>query len=284
MQNYLNAPAEIIEINIKNSEKKTNLPMSKLILLGLVAGAFIAFGGAASSTAVHSITDVGLARTLAGAIFPVGLMMIVFMGGELFTGDCLIFMSVLDKRVSWRKMLTNLLIVYISNFVGALLIDVLLVYSGNLDYTGGLMGAYTIKVALGKIMIAPGQAVVSGILCNVLVCIAVLFAGAANDVTGKIWAIFFPIWSFVVCGFEHCVANMFYIPMGIMAAQNPEYVAVAQSTYGLTSSEIGKLTMINSLGNFIPVTIGNMIGGMLLVGLPLYLAHKKKKNKELLQK
>ena len=133
MENHFNAPAEAVEQNIKACHNKANLPLGKMILLGIMAGAFIAIGGATSNTAVHNIDNVGLARVLAGAIFPVGLMMIVFVGGELFTGNGLIIMCVLDKRATWKQLVRNLVIVYFSNLIGALLIDCLILLCGNLD-------------------------------------------------------------------------------------------------------------------------------------------------------
>ena len=276
MGNLMNTPAEIIEANVKSGEGKGNLPLGKMILMGMLAGAFIAIGGAASNTAAHAIENVGVARTVAGAIFGVGLMLVVFMGAELFTGNCLMITSVMDKKITWAKAIRNLVVVYFSNLLGALIFDALLVYSGNLNYTSGLLGAYTIKVAIGKIALSPVQCITSGILCNILVCFAVLMAVAAKDIVGKIWAIFFPIWAFVICGFEHCVANMFYIPAGMMAKANPVYVEKAIEAYGLTMEQIDGLTVMNSLVNFIPVTIGNIIGGIIFVGLPMYLIHRKK--------
>ena len=276
MGNLMNSPAEIVEANVKSGEGKGNLPLGRMILMGIMAGAFIAIGGATSSTAAHAIENVGVARAVAGAIFPVGLMLVVFMGAELFTGNCLMVTSVMDKKITWAQAIRNLVVVYFSNLIGALIVDVLLVYSGNLNYTGGLLGAYTIKVAVGKVAITPIQGITSGILCNVLVCFAVLMAVAAKDIAGKVWAIFFPIWAFVIGGFEHCVANMFYIPAGMMAAGNPDYVAKAIDAYGLTMEQIEGLTVVGSLANFIPVTIGNIIGGMLFVGVPMYLIHRKR--------
>ena len=276
MNNHFNTPAETIELNMKACENKTVLPLGKMILLGIMAGAFIALGGAASSTAAHAIENVGLARAMAGVIFPVGLMLIVFLGGELFTGNCLIVMDVFAKRTTWKRLLYNLVVVYFSNLIGALIIDTLLVFSGNLNYSGGLLGAYTIKVAVGKLAVTPVQAITSGILCNLLVCLAVLMATCAKDIVGKVWAIFFPICAFVIGGFEHCVANMFYIPAGMMAAANPDYAAMAQQVYGITAEQLAGLTVLGSLQNFIPVTIGNILGGMVFTGLPLYLIYKKK--------
>lgn len=276
MGNNYNTPAEIMELNMKGAEGKASLPLCKMILLGILAGAFIAIGGAASSTASHGISDVGLARTVSGLIFPVGLIMTVLLGAELFTGNCLMVMSALDKRIRWSALLRNLIVVYFSNFAGALIVDVLLLLSGNLNYSGGLLGAYTIKIAVAKTAIPPVQAIASGILCNILVCIAVLLAAAAKDVTGKIMGIFFPICAFVICGFEHCVANMFYIPMGMMAAGNPDYVAAAKEAYGLTAEQIAGLNIGGLTQNLIPVTIGNMVGGMLCVGVILYVIYRKK--------
>lgn len=275
MSNHFNAPADVIEVNMKAGEGKAGLPLAKMIILGIMAGAFIALGGATSSTAAHGITDVGLSRFVAGCIFPVGLMIIVFVGGELFTGNCLIFMDVLGKRVTLKACVRDLVVVYLSNFVGAFIIDTLIYFSGNLDYSNGLLGAYAIKVAVGKVAITPLRGITSGILCNILVCIAILMAAAATDIAGKVWGIFFPIMAFVVGGFEHCVANMFYIPMGIMASHNPVYAAKAMEAYGITEAQLNSLTALGSLHNFIPVTIGNILGGMLFVGLPYFLAYKK---------
>lgn len=274
----INSPIEVVERNIEGAVRKANLPLTKMILLGIMAGVFIALGGATSSTAAHAVDNVGMARMVSGVVFPIGLMMIVFVGGELFTGNCLIFMAVMDGKVSWKKFCRNLFIVYLSNLAGALLIDYLLFFSGNLDYSGGRLGAYTIKIALGKISISPLQGITSGILCNILVCVAILMAAAAKDFAGKVWAIFFPIFAFVVGGFEHCVANMFYIPMGMMAASNSSYIEKANQIYGITIEEISKLTIANSFQNLLPVTIGNLIGGAACVGSICYVIHQKLEN------
>lgn len=271
MENNFNSPDQVILGNIKTGVVKAERSIPQMILLGIMAGAFIALGGATSNVAVHGIKDVGLSRALAGAIFPAGLMLIVFVGGELFTGNCLISMAVLDKKTSIGKMIRNLVIVYFSNLLGALIIDYLIFFSGELNYSGGGLGAYTIKVAIAKINISPVAGVTSGILCNMLVCLAILAAGAAKDITGKVWAIFFPIWAFVIGGFEHCVANMFYIPAGMLAASNPDYVAKAEELYGITAEQCASLTVAGSLNNFIPVTIGNIIGGAVFIGLMYFL-------------
>ena len=277
MENNFNTPAQVFETNMKAGEGKVQLPLLKCILLGLMAGAFIAFGGATSSAAIHNISNQGVAKALAGTIFPVGLMMIVFAGGELFTGDCLMLAGVVDKRFSALQLIKTLIIVWLSNMAGAILIATLVYYSGLLDYTSGALGAFTIKVAYGKCTITPFKAICSGILCNILVCIAVLMATAARDIAGKVWAIFFPICAFVVGGWEHCVANMFYIPAGIIAATNDTYVAKAEELYGITAAQISASINVGGfISNLIPVTIGNILGGMVFVALPLYVIHKKK--------
>ena len=269
---------EVIEQNIQNGIKKTNLTTKKLILLGIAAGFFIGIGAEASSLAMHGISNVGLARTVAGAVFPIGLMLIVLLGGELFTGNCLISMAVYDKRAKLKGMIRNLIIVYISNFIGAALMAWMINNCGQLNFSDGGAGAFTIKVAFGKVGIDPMQAIVSGILCNVLVCLAIFMAATAKDVAGKCIAIFFPIFVFVISGFEHCVANMYYIPAGILATYNPLYVAKATELYGITAEQLSGLNFGSMFSNLIPVTIGNIIGGMVFVGLLYWYLYRKKES------
>ena len=267
---------EVIEQNIQTGIKKTNLTTKKLILLGIAAGFFIGIGAEASSLAMHGISNVGLARTVAGAVFPIGLMLIVLLGGELFTGNCLISMAVYDKKAKLKGMIRNLTIVYISNFIGAALMAWMINNCGQLNFSDGGAGAFTIKVALGKVGIDSIQAIVSGILCNVLVCLAIFMAATAKDVAGKCIAIFFPIFVFVISGFEHCVANMYYIPAGIFAAHNPLYAAKATELYGITAEQLSGLNFGTMFSNLVPVTIGNIIGGMVFVGLLYWYLYRKK--------
>lgn len=277
--NPMNMPHQITENYINATVQKTKTPLPKLILLGIFAGMFIAGGGSASSVAMHAIKDVGVARLVAGCIFPVGLMLIVFIGGELFTGDCMMIMGCLHKKISVLQMLRVLLIVYATNFVGALIFTYLVFSSGQFNYTANLLGAFTIKVAVGKVNLSFFTAFCSGILCNIFVCAAVLTGSASKDIGGKVWAIFFTIMAFVVSGYEHCVANMYYIPAGMMCATKPEYVEKAKEAYGYTADQIASL----NIGNFlvksaIPVTLGNMVGGMLFIGVILYFINKDKLN------
>lgn len=277
MDNNFNTPKEVVELNMKGAVTKAGLKTGKMIFLGILAGMFIALGGAGSNVAVHAIPNVGLQRTLAGCIFPAGLMMIVLVGGELFTGNCMMTMAAWDKQIKWMKLVRNLVIVFFSNLIGALFVDFVVVYAGQFDYSGNGLAAYTINVAAKKIAITPVKAVLSGIMCNVLVCVAILMAQAAKDIAGKILAIFFPIWLFVVSGYEHVVANMYYIPAGIIASWNPDYVAKAQETYSLTDAQISSLNVAASLPSFLFVTIGNFIGGGIVIGGLCYLTQKKLK-------
>lgn len=271
-------PAEVVEANINAACTKVKMPIWKMILLGVLGGMFIACGASSSSVAMHNISNVGLARLVAGALFPVGLMMIVFIGGELFTGDCLMINGVLDKRYSVWSMLRVLLIVWFSNLIGSVVIAFLAYAAGQYNFTNGLLGAFTIKVALGKVNLSFGTAFASGIACNVFVCAAVLMAAAAKDIEGKVWAIFFPILAFVVSGYEHCVANMYYIPAGLFAMQNETYVQRAMEEYGYTAEQLSGLNLANFfVKSSIPVTLGNMVGGMLFLGVILYFVNKKKK-------
>ena len=273
----ISTPTQIVAANIQAARGKTELPLLRMILLGIFAGMFIACGASASSLTMHAISNVGLARLVAGTIFPVGLMMIVFVGGELFTGDCLMIMGCIHGRFSVRDMLRVLAVVYLSNFVGSVLFAGMVNLSGQYGYSSGLLGAFTIKVAMGKVSLSFVSAFVSGILCNVFVCMAVLMAMAAKDIAGKVWAIFFPILAFVVSGYEHCVANMYYIPAGIFAKGNASYAAVAMEAYGYTAEQLARLNWVNfAVKNLVPVTLGNIVGGMIFVGLPLYVIHAQK--------
>lgn len=273
----ISTPPQIVAANMNAAKSKTELSLGRMILLGIFAGMFIAGGASASSLAMHAISNVGLARLVAGTIFPVGLMMIVLVGGELFTGDCLMIMGCVHGKFSVFKMVKVLIVVYLSNLVGSLLFAGLVYASGQYNYTNGMLGAFTIKVALGKVNLSFGAAVASGILCNIFVCMAVLMATAARDISGKIWGIFFPILTFIVSGYEHCVANMYYIPAGIFAAANEAYVTSGVNNAMFAADQLANLNWVNFVvKNLIPVTIGNILGGMVFVGLPLYLIHEKK--------
>ena len=257
-------PKEVFETYVQNCETKTSYSLKKVWFLGMMAGAFIALGAQASSVAMHGVSNVGLARLVAGVVFPVGLMMIVLLGGELFTGDCLLLMGVLAKKIKIRKMISLLSAVFLSNLTGAVIISALVSLSGQWDYSNQALGAFTYRLAITKSHISILSALASGILCNILVCGAVLMSTSAFTVVGKIFAIFFTIMAFVVSGFEHCVANMYYLSAGFFASLNPAYVQKANELYG----SLGSLNIAEMLiNNLLFVTIGNIIGGFIVAAV-----------------
>ncbi|NTU88675.1 MAG: formate/nitrite transporter family protein [Actinobacteria bacterium] len=268
-------PAQVCDATIASNIAKSKLPLMKMIILAMLAGAFIALGASASSVAIHDISNVGIARLIAGVIFPAGLMMIVMAGGELFTGNSLMVQALLSHEIGLVALLRNWVVVYIGNLIGSLIIVGIVYLSGELNYTAGALGALTIKIAVGKVGLPFFTAFCSAILCNVLVCIAVLMATAAKDVAGKILAILFPIMAFVLSGFEHCVANMYYIPAGMLAALNPTYAAKATELYGIGAEKLATLDLSGLFANLVPVTLGNIVGG-LLIGTAMYAIHKSK--------
>lgn len=268
--------AEIFTGNMNAYETKTKYKTWQIAILAMLAGAFIAIGGSSSSAATFAIENPGLAKCLAGCIFPVGLMLVVFMGAELFTGDCLMIAGVVNKRISVGAMIRVLVLVYIFNIIGSVLVAYICYGAGLLDLGSKALAASAIKTAYGKMNLGFLKAFCSGIMCNILVCLAVLFAGAATDAIGKIFGCFFPIWAFVVAGYEHCVANMYYIPMGLIAKSNPAYVEAATNA-GMTADQINSMSLGGFfIGNLLPVTLGNIVGGMIFVALPLYFVNKKK--------
>ncbi len=272
---------EAVNKYILSCTRKMDMPIDKVLVRAFLAGMMIAMGAAGSSVAAHTIENVGLARMSAAVVFPMGLMMVIMTGAELFTGDCLMIMGTATKQYRVLSLIKVLFVVYIGNFIGAGLTALGVMYSGQLNYTDGLMGAYTIKVALGKTAMTGYEAVVSGILCNILVCLAVIMALCARDVAGKLLTSFFVIFLFVTAGFEHCVANMYYIPAGLLAKTNPQYVKVAMDAYGYTMEQLSQLNVHNFLiKNMLPVTIGNIIGGMVIIGLPLLYLNREK-NREM---
>ena len=274
---FLNTADKIMENYENSSYNKMVKSPFEIMVAAVLAGMFIAFGASSSNVAAFGIEDVGMASTLTGGVFPVGLMLIVLVGGELFTGDCLMFAGFLDRRYKARQMARVLIFVYLGNLLGSAVLAWLIACSGQWNYGSGALAAYTIKIAYGKVHLSFGSALISGILCNILVCFAVLTAGAAKDVTGKIWGCFFPILAFVLAGYEHCVANMYYIVAGIIAASKPEYAAKAMELYGYTEQELASLNFGSMFAvNLLPVTIGNIVGGMVFVAMPMYYLTKKR--------
>ncbi len=239
--------------------KKVQSSFWRLTILGILAGVYIGFGAQLATLVGHDLAKfagVGFARFVQGAVFSVGLMLVVIAGAELFTGNNLIMLSVLDGKASIGKLFYNWVVVYFANLVGSILLVVLMYWSELWKMNGNLVGAYALGIANSKASLAFLPAFARGILCNWLVCLAVWMAIASRDITGKIFAIFFPIMAFVASGFEHSVANMYFIPMGIFLKSIPAVVEAAG---------VPDLTNLTWYGffvrNLIPVTLGNIVGG-----------------------
>lgn len=272
------SPSEIADSAISIGVRKANLSTSAKFLLGILAGAFIAFGAQAANLITHTITDSASAKLTAGLIFPAGLIMVIMAGAELFTGNCLMIISLAERRITFTKLLWSWLVVYAGNFAGSLIVAYLVSLSGQWNLTGGLLGGLTLKTAAAKISLSFTEALTLGILCNWLVCLAVWMSFGAKDGVSKAACIFFPIWVFIASGFEHSIANMYYIPAGILAKSNPSYVSKALEI-GASQTGIDSLNVLRMFTrNLIPVTIGNIIGGCMFVGLAywfVYLRGKK---------
>lgn len=230
------------------AEKRVTQSLPRLLLLGALAGAFIAFAGVAASIGG------ALGGKLASAtIFPIGLTMVLLAGSELFTGNCLFLMPLLRRNITAGHMLRNWVAVYLGNLLGSVAVAFLVVQCGALD---GIAEA-AVSTALTKAALPFGVALLRGVLCNFLVCLAVWMAFCAQSAGGKVVSLFGPIFLFVLCGFEHSVANMYYIPAGIFLAEN------------------GEVTWMSLWQNLLPVTLGNMVGGCGLGGI-LYLLYGRK--------
>lgn len=251
------SPAEFVNFYAQVGAKKSTNSAVKLYLSALLAGFLIASGAVVANTAGHLLTNAGLSRVLCGLLFPFGLIMVIITGAELFTGNCLITISLLEKTASPAGMVRNLVIVYLGNLLGAVLLAAAIVCCGQLDLSGGALAVHTIRTAAAKCAIPFGKAVVLGVLCNILVCAGVMCSLCGKSLTGRAIGAFVPVSFFVIGGFEHCVANMYYIPAGLMAAGIPQYAQLAAEA----GVDLSALTLGGFFANLAPVTIGNIIGG-----------------------
>lgn len=265
---------EVATMYIDLGEKKANYPLYKMITLAILAGIFIAFASVASNTVTSTVENQSIAKLLAGLVFPGGLAMVLCCNTELFTGDCLIIISVLKKRLSLMKMLRCWFFVYIGNLIGSVIIAYLINMSGQLSFFDNHLAITTMKVAVKKVSYTFSQGLAMGILCNILVCTAVVMAASSKSIAGKVSGLFFPILLFILSGFEHCVANMYYIPAGILASLNPTYASLAVEN----SIHIEKLTISSFfLNNLLPVTLGNIIGGAIFIGAAYWFMYLREK-------
>lgn len=225
--------------------KKTNTKVWQLLLLGVLAGLYISFGGQLFLVTVAS----GLSEVIGGIMFSVGLILVVIAGAELFTGNVTLIIGVLSGVIKKRKVLANWVTVYIGNFIGSMLFAWMMSKSGLFGSPDALnnLGAAAAQVAAAKLAIPFWQAVIRAVFCNMLVILAIIMSVMAKDIVSKILAIVFPITAFVACGFEHSIANMFLIPIGMLVKG---------------TSLLGTLAAFQ---NLVPVTLGNLIGGILIL-------------------
>ncbi|HZK44267.1 MAG TPA: formate/nitrite transporter family protein [Syntrophomonadaceae bacterium] len=283
--NFL-TPAEIAVSACNAGKAKTEMPIFKMIVLGILAGAYIGFGAnLATKIGATPDADTAIGVFLFGAVFSVGLMLVVIAGAELFTGNNMACMlSVINGQSTWGGLLKNWVVVWISNFAGSLLLVFIIFYGmywvATDPVTGAVglsaMGAKAVGIATGKLSLTWSSAFLRGICCNWLVCLAVWMAFAAKDIVGKIFGIFFPIMAFVSSGFEHSVANMFFIPMGMKVANAAP--AAAAANVGMAPEAISSFYSYGHLmtANLIPVTLGNIVGGAIFVGCFYWIAYIRK--------
>jgi len=267
-------PAEMATRAAYVGERKAEAPALTMFTLAVLAGAFIALGAvfATNTAAGTSTLPFGVAKLLTGLVFCLGLILVVVGGAELFTGNNLIVMAWASGKVSTRSLLRNWVIVYFGNFVGSIGTAFLVLWSKQYTFGGGSVGETALKIAVGKASLDFFQAIALGVLCNALVCLAVWLTFSARSTIDKIAAIIFPITAFVAAGFEHSIANMYFIPYGLLIKMfDPAFVAEK----GL---DLTKLTWGNFLmNNLLPVTIGNVIGGTVFVAAiywSVFLRHK----------
>jgi formate/nitrite transporter len=261
------SPREIAERVEAVGVKKANLPGLSMVALGVLAGGFIGLG-ALYYTIVTSDPELGFAlkRILGGLAFSLGLILVVVAGAELFTGNNLLVMAWVSRRITPGRMFYNLAIVYFANLIGAMGLAMLVAWSGHLKLADGAVGVTAVGIAAAKCALPFGEAFFKAVLCNVLVCLAVWIAMAGRNVTDKILAIVFPISAFVAAGFEHSVANMYFIPLGLMVRHDPAYAGVPYLT---------ELSWPGFVHNLIPVTLGNLAGGALMVGLVYWVIYRR---------
>ncbi len=268
------SPAEVAKNYVAIGKGKVALPVSKMFVLAILAGAFIGIGGIASTVAAVGVEPASIGKLLGAAVFPGGLAMVLLAGSELFTGNCLLSVPLLEREISFAGMLKNWIIVWLGNLVGGILVAAVCVFSHQAGLFGNGVAVSMISTAAAKASLPFGDAFLKGIACNFLVCIAVWIAFAAKSVAGKIIGLFFPIMMFVLCGFEHSVANMYYCFAGLFANMNPAY-AQAASDAGVSAAGLNLGSIF--AGNLLPVTLGNIVGGSICVGCAYWFIYLKKR-------
>jgi formate/nitrite transporter len=255
-------PKEIANLIEQVSVSKSATDPSRIFVLALLAGAFIAFAAVFFTLVTHNSTlDPGITRSFGGLAFCLGLILVVVAGAELFTGNNLLVMAYVDKKITLKQLTINWALVFTGNLVGSLGLVVLIYFSDHWLISNGAVGAKAVLIANDKVKLGFMAAFTRGILCNTLVCLAVWLCFACHSVTDKILAIIFPITAFVAMGFEHSVANMYFIPAGIVAQFEPKVMQAVGNV------DLSQLNLVGFMNNLIPVTLGNIVGGSFFVGM-----------------
>lgn len=273
MHDILIPAAEIIHEVEASGVKKANTSVKKLFVLAILGGLYVAMSAQASLAATYAITNINFAKIIVGLMFCAGVLFALIAGAEIFVGNHLMLTALFSKKISLRLLLRNWLIVFIGNFMGGVLVALLIYLSGQFGFSDGQLGAFTIKTAVYKANMPFVNAFFLGLLCNLLICIAVWMATASTSINGKIAALIFPITIFNICGFENSVANMYFIPAGMMAATKPNLVETAIQNFGVSAEHIAAMGA-GSLAQIFYVAAGNIVGGGLLVGGMYWLIHR----------
>ena len=267
-------PADMAKRAEASAVRKGNRSFIDSFFLAIQAGSFIAFGAALFTAVTHdSILGFGLTKLIGGMAFSLGLVLVIIAGADLFTGDTLMVMACFSRKITWHQMLQSWVFVFFGNLAGALAIVMLVYFSGHWLCNGGAVGAKALAIANTKVNLTFIQAFTSGMLCNILVCLAIWLCFSCRSVTDKILAILFPITAFVAMGFEHSIANMYFIPAGLLLKGNPEIVTL------LNGVDLSHLTISGFVfNNLVPVVIGNMVGGAIFVGTVYWILYLRKNN------
>jgi formate/nitrite transporter len=266
-------PAQVARKAESVGVTKAGMTRVDVFVLSILAGAFIAMGAIFATTVVAGGASMpyGVVRLLAGVAFALGLILVVVAGAELFTGNNLVVMAWASRRVTTAQLLQNWSIVWVGNFVGAFATAVLVYLSGQYEFGSGAVGQAALSIAAAKTSLGFGQAIALGMLCNALVCLAIWLTYGAHTTADKILAIVPPIAAFVAAGFEHSVANMYFIPIGLLVKSDDDFVA---SLDPATAPDLSGLTWESFVvDNLVPVTIGNVIGGAVMVGAVYWLVY-----------
>lgn len=261
------SPKEIAERVENVGIAKANLPFVSMSALGVLAGGFIGLGAMFFTLVVSDVSlSFAIARVLGGIAFSLGLILVVVAGAELFTGNNLLVMAWVSRRIGTATLLKNFAIVFVANFVGAVGLAWLVALSGHWKMANAAIGNAAIGIAAAKCALPFAEAFFKGVLCNILVCLAVWIAIAGRSVSDKILAIIFPISAFVACGFEHSVANMYFIPLGLF---------LRGTVTGEMIPNFSALDWSGFLHNLLPVTLGNLVGGAVMVGLVYWVIYRR---------